>query len=74
MELLLLVWLLREMHPVRLAARFLVVPLLAILEGLAIMRPAFTVRMAGGLILLAGGAGYLLFSKSRDSDAVLSIR
>jgi len=74
LELLLLVWLLREMHPVRLAARFLVVPLLAIVEGLIILRPAFTVRMAGGLILLAGGAGYLLFSKSRDSDAVLSIR
>lgn len=74
LELLLLVWLLREMHPVRLAARFLVVPLFTIVEGLAILRPAPTVRMAAGLILLAGGAGYLLLSKIRDSDAVLSIR
>lgn len=74
LELFLLIWLLREMPPVRLAARFLVVPLLAILEGLAILRPAFTVRMAAGLLLLTGGAGYLLLSKSRDTDAVLSIR
>jgi drug/metabolite transporter (DMT)-like permease len=74
LELLLLVWLLREMPPARLAARFLVVPLLVVVEGLVILRPAFTVRMAAGLILLAGGAGYLLFSKSHDSDAVLSIR
>jgi drug/metabolite transporter (DMT)-like permease len=74
LELLLLVWLFREMPPVRLAARFLVVPLLVILEGLVILRPALTVRMAAGLILLAGGAGYLLLSKIRDTDAVLSIR
>ena len=74
LELILLIWLLREMPPVRLAARFLVVPLLTILEGLAIMRPAFTVRMAAGLMLLAGGAGYFLLSRNRDSDAVLSIR
>lgn len=74
LELLLLVWLLREMPPVRLAARFLVVPLLIIMEGLVILRPAFTVRMVAGLILLAVGAGYLLLSNSRDSDAVLSIR
>jgi drug/metabolite transporter (DMT)-like permease len=74
LELLLLIWSFREMPPARLAARFLVVPLLTILEGLAILRPAFTVRMAAGLILLAGGAGYLLLSKSRDSDSVLSIR
>ena len=74
LELVLLVWLLREMSPVRLAARYLVVPLLAALEGLAILRPDFTVRMGAGLVLLVGGAGYILLSRRQNSDAVLSIR
>lgn len=73
-ELLLLVWLLREMSPVRLAARYLVVPLFTVLEGFAFLRPAPTVRMGAGLVLLVGGAAYLLFSRGGDSDAVLSIR
>jgi drug/metabolite transporter (DMT)-like permease len=73
-ELLLLVWLLREMPPVRLAARYLVVPLFTVLEGFAFLRPALTVRMAAGLVLLLAGAAYLLFSRVGDSDAVLSIR
>jgi drug/metabolite transporter (DMT)-like permease len=74
MELLLLVWLLREMSPVRLAARYLVVPLFTVLEGFAFLRPGLTVRMGVGLGLLVGGAGYLLLSRGWDSDAVLSIR
>ncbi len=74
LELVLLVWLLRELSPVRLAARYLVVPLLAVLEGVAILRPAFTVRMGAGLVLLIGGAGYILLSRKQNSDAALSIR
>jgi len=74
LELILLVWLLREMSPVRLAVRYLVVPLFAVLEGLVILRPAFTLRMGAGLVLLAGAVGYILLSKSWDSDSVLSIR
>ncbi len=73
-ELLLLVWLLREMSPVRLAARYLVVPLFTVLEGFAFLRPPPTVRMGAGLVLLVGGAACLLFSRGWDSDAVLSIR
>jgi drug/metabolite transporter (DMT)-like permease len=73
-ELLLLVWLLREMSPVRLAVRYLVVPLFTVLEGFAFLRPAPTVRMGAGLVLLVGGAAYLLLSRGWDSDAVLSIR
>ena len=74
LELVLLVWLLREMSPVRLAARYLVVPLLAVLEGVAILRPAFTVRMGAGLVLLVGGTGYILLSRRQNSDEALSIR
>lgn len=73
-ELLLLVWLLREMTPVRLAARYLVVPLFTVGEGLAFLRPSPTVRMGSGLVLLVFGVGYILFSRGGDSDAVLSIR
>lgn len=74
LELILLVWLLREMTPVRLATRYLVVPLFAVVEGVAFLHPALTVRMGAGLALLVGGAGYILFSRGGDSDAVLSIR
>ena len=73
-ELLLLVWLLRKMPPVRLAARYLVVPLFTVLEGLVVWRPPMTVRMGAGLVLLAGGASYILFSRGEDPDAVPSIR
>ncbi|MEO8735472.1 MAG: hypothetical protein ABI380_02935, partial [Edaphobacter sp.] len=74
LDLLLLIFLLREMTPVRLAVRFFLVPLLAVLEGFVILRPAFTARMGLGLVLLVGAAGYTLLSRSHDSDAVLSIR
>lgn len=73
-ELLLLVWLLREMSPVRLAVRYLLVPLFIVLEGFAFLRPPLTVRMGAGLVLLVAGAAYLFFSRGGDSDAVLSIR
>jgi drug/metabolite transporter (DMT)-like permease len=73
-ELLLLVWLLREMSPVRLAVRYLVVPLFTVLEAFVFLRPPLTVRMGVGLALLVGGAGYILLSRGWDSDSVLSIR
>lgn len=73
-ELLLLVWLLREMSPVRLAVRYLLVPLFIVLEGFAFLHPHLTVRMGAGLVLLVAGAAYLLSSRGGDSDAVLSIR
>lgn len=73
-ELLLLVWLLREMSPVRLAARYLIVPLFTVFEGFAFFHPPLTVRMAAGLLLLVAAAAYLLSPRGWDSDAVLSIR
>lgn len=73
-ELLLLIWLLRRMPPVRLAVRYLAVPLLIAIEGFVILRPPWTTRMGVGLALLAGGAAYVLLSRSSDSDSVLSIR
>jgi hypothetical protein len=73
-EVLLIVWLLREMPPVRFVARYLVIPLLTVLESFVVMRPEWTVRMGFGTVLLAAGAGLLLFMKTGDEETMLSLR
>ncbi|MCU1250925.1 MAG: hypothetical protein JWQ49_3954 [Edaphobacter sp.] len=73
-EVLLIVWLLREMPPIRFAARYLVIPLLTVLESYVVMRPEWTVRMGFGTALLAAGGGMLLFLKAGEEGTVLSLR
>jgi hypothetical protein len=73
-EVLLIVWLLREMQPVRFAARYLVIPLLTVLESYILMRPEWTLRMGCGTVLLAAGAGALLLSTAGEDETVLSLR
>ena len=73
-EVLLIVWLLRGMTPVRFSSRYLVIPLLTVLESFVVERPEVTVRIVCGTILLAAGAGALLFWKAKDEEAVLSLR
>ena len=73
-EVMLIVWLLREMPPIRFAARYLVIPLLTILESFVLMRPEWTIRMGFGTALLAAGAGTLLFWKAGEEEIVLSLR
>ncbi len=73
-EVLLIVWLLREMSPVRFSARYLVISLLLVLESYVVMRPEWTVRMGFGTALLAVGAGVLLFWKVGEDEAGLSLR
>ncbi|HSY69802.1 MAG TPA: hypothetical protein VK813_14225 [Edaphobacter sp.] len=73
-EVLLIVWLLQGMQPVRFAARYLVIPLLTVLESYVLMRPEWTVRMGFGTALLAAGAGALLFSKAGEEETMLSLR
>jgi hypothetical protein len=73
-EVVLIVWLLREMPPVRFAARYLLIPLLTILESFVLIRPEVTVRIACGTVLLAAGGGMLLFLKTGDEENVLSLR
>jgi hypothetical protein len=73
-ELLLIIWLLREMLPIRFAARYLVIPLLTVVESYVVMRPEWTVRMGFGTALLAAGAGTLLFWKASEEEPVLSLR
>jgi hypothetical protein len=73
-EVLLLIRLLREIPPVRFSARYLAIPLLTVLESYVLMRPEWTVRMGFGTVLLAVGAGMLLFLKVGDEETVLSLR
>jgi hypothetical protein len=73
-EVALLVWLLREMSPVRFASRYLAIPLITILESYVLIRPEFTVRMGFGTALLAMGVGVMLFWKAGEEETVLSLR
>ena len=73
-EVVLLVWLLREMMPVRFAARYLVIPLLTLLESYVLVRPELTVRMVSGVMLLAAGGGMLVFFKAGEEETLLSLR
>jgi drug/metabolite transporter (DMT)-like permease len=73
-EVLLITWLLREMPPIRFAARYLVIPLLTVLESYVVMRPEWTVRMGFGTALLAAGGGMLLFLHGGEEETVLSLR
>ncbi len=68
-----LVYLLRTVEPVPLAARFLLVPLVGVGEGLFLVRPAFTWRMALGAGLLLFGSVRLLRESSRERDSSLSL-
>ena len=62
--LLLTVWLLREMKPIRFSARVLMVPLIMILEGYVLERPPVDWTTGLGVVLLAGGAVGLLRADS----------
>jgi hypothetical protein len=73
-QVVLLVWLLREIAPVRFAARFLVIPLLTVIEGFALMRPEISLRVAGGAALAVFGAWRLLTARLRDEESGLMLR
>ena len=66
--------LLQTMEPVRFAARFLVIPLVTILEGLVLLRPEMTARMVVGVALLTGGAAWILAARQTVDDEVLTLR
>jgi drug/metabolite transporter (DMT)-like permease len=59
---------------VRFAARYLVIPLLTVVEGYVVLRPEVTARMVVGAVLLVGGTVWVLFSKASDDEVILSLR
>ena len=73
-QMVLVFWLLREMSPVRFSTRYLVIPLLTVVEGYVIVRPEVTARMVVGAALLIGGTAWILFSKAPDDGEILSLR
>ncbi len=73
-EILMLVALLRAMPPVRFASRYLLIPLLTVVQGYILMRPVLTVRVVAGAALLAAGTGLLLFLQPAEDQVNLSLR
>ena len=72
-EIALLVYLLRAVPAVPLASRFLLVPLLTTAEGFLFVRPAFSLRMAAGVGLVAFGAARLLRTDDEGRDSLPSL-
>lgn len=73
-EVVLLVWLVREMMPVRFAARYLLIPLITVVESYDLQWPGLSARMAAGTLLLAVGTGAMLFWNPEDERETLSLR
>jgi len=74
LEIVVIIWLLREMPPIRFAARYLLIPLVTIVESFVLVRPAITLRIVSGTVLLAAGAGMLLILSDSDTGDFLSLR
>lgn len=66
--LLLLFWLMRRMSAARMTTRFVLTPLMASLIGLALLRPTVSLRAGVGLLLMATGAGWLLFAPQDNPE------
>ena len=64
----LLFWLIRRMSAVRMTTRFLIAPLTANLIVLAFLRPGVQVRGWLGLLLIALGSGWLLFTSGDEPE------
>ena len=68
------VWLLREIPPVGFSVRFLLIPLVTILEGAVLLRPEITGRILVGFLLLTGGAVWVLAGRGQVDEEVLTLR
>ena len=67
--LLILFWLMPRMTAVRMTTRFVLAPLIAVLLGIALEQPSVSLRIWIGLVLIAAGAGWLIFAPAQESDA-----
>lgn len=66
--LLLLFWLMQRMSAARMTIRYVLAPFIAILIGLVLLRPTVGLRTWLGLLLVAAGAGWLLFATDDEAD------
>ncbi|SFS18673.1 hypothetical protein SAMN05421771_3531 [Granulicella pectinivorans] len=69
-EVLLLLWLIPRLDPRRLSARWLLAPLLTVMEGYLLMRPAAGIRLLIGLALLAIGGAILLLAPDEHPESL----
>jgi drug/metabolite transporter (DMT)-like permease len=67
-SLLLLFWLMRRMSAVQMTTRFLLAPLIANIVSLFLLRPTVSFRAGLGLLLIAAGAGWLLFKPKGEDE------
>ena len=67
-SLFLLFWLMRQLAASRMTARFLLAPLFTILVGMALEATPPPVRAWFGMVLLAGGAGWLVFAPAETTE------
>ncbi len=72
-QFLMLIWLVCELTPEQVASRFLLVPLVTLLEGVVMLSAPLDARMVMGILLLLFGAGSLLFGE-RESTVSLGLR
>jgi drug/metabolite transporter (DMT)-like permease len=68
------VWLMRDVHPARLSARFLLGPLVTVVGGYAAVRGPLPVRTLAGAVLLAAGGLMLLFKDESEEPPSLRLR
>jgi drug/metabolite transporter (DMT)-like permease len=69
----LLVWLVRDLEPHRVSARYLVAPLFTVVEGYLAMRPGWDWRMFVGVLLIGSGAAWLLRADSVEERVGLGL-
>ena len=67
--LLILFWLMPRMTAARMTTRFVLAPLIAVLLGIALEQPSVGLRIWIGLLLVAAGAGWLIFAPAQESDS-----
>jgi drug/metabolite transporter (DMT)-like permease len=67
-------WLAKAIDPVRFSTRYLLIPLVTIVEGMILLRPPLTGRLIGGVSLLLMGTIWLQSRDERVDEKVLSLK
>ncbi len=73
-EMALLIWLLQVMPPIRLSARYLLIPFFTVIEGYIVLQPQITARLLVGAVLLLVGAAWILLARIEENAPPLSLR
>ncbi len=69
----LLIVLFRSLAPLLLSTRYLLIPLLTILQGIVLLRPQFTLQMGCGLLLMIGGLAWFFATATAEETRPVSL-